>query len=56
MDLETQFQLEQQRLAKMKQIVKNPNYDEVYRIIQSLKPEEKNFLYPESFGEFKEPK
>ena len=56
MDLETQFQMEQKRIAMMNKIVKNPNYDEVYRIVQSLKSEEKNYLYPESYGEFVEPK
>lgn len=56
MDLETRFQLEQQRKARMEKIVKNPNYDEVYQIIKSLKPEEKSFLYPDTFGEFREPR
>ena len=56
MDLETKFQMEQQRQARLRHVVKNPNYDEVHSIIESLKPEEKNFLYPDSFGEFVEPK
>ena len=56
MDLETRFQMEQRRKAMMERVVKNVNYDEVYRIVESLKPEEKSFLYPDSFGEFVEPK
>lgn len=55
MDLETRFQQELKRKAMMERIVKNVNYDEVYQIIESLKPEEKNFLYPDTFGEFREP-